>query len=286
MEFEDFLLSEIKHWSISRINLYLSCPFAYYLRYVEKWHPRVKPLSIIVGGIIHSTLEKYFKNEISEKELAQDSLQELAKFRLTCEKSEFSYYWKRIPTLMMAFQEANLIDREKVLEIEKEHFVPIINFQTGEKLENEIFWTRLDLLHEGSKGLIITDFKTGKKAPQGMISKEELKEIEKGKKDEVLNDLLLQDPQLHGYSYALHFQKKRVRAVQQVHLIFSTQPKVGLIRVPLHSARIKRFSSWLFDVVSHIKSDTRFPRYVSWKCRMCLFYKLCIKSEEEDFERG
>ena len=56
-------------WSFSRVNSYNTCPYAWYLNYIEKNRDEGSAFSE-VGTLIHEILEKYAKGELSLFEIS------------------------------------------------------------------------------------------------------------------------------------------------------------------------------------------------------------------------
>lgn len=58
-----------KKWSFSSVKLFEQCPYAFYLKYVEGQVEKPNAFAM-VGSLVHSILERYFKGELYAFELA------------------------------------------------------------------------------------------------------------------------------------------------------------------------------------------------------------------------
>lgn len=58
-----------KKWSFSSVKLFEQCPYAFYLKYVEGQTEKPNAFAM-VGSLVHSILERYFKGELYAFELA------------------------------------------------------------------------------------------------------------------------------------------------------------------------------------------------------------------------
>lgn len=58
-----------KKWSFSSVKLFEQCPYAFYLKYVEGQAEKPNAFAM-VGSLVHSILERYFKGELYAFELA------------------------------------------------------------------------------------------------------------------------------------------------------------------------------------------------------------------------
>lgn len=52
--------------SFSMVNSYITCPYQYFLRYIQKWYPKQKSRALAVGSAIHECCEAYRKDKLDE----------------------------------------------------------------------------------------------------------------------------------------------------------------------------------------------------------------------------
>lgn len=63
------IILENKKWSFSSVKLFETCPYAFYLHYIENCEEKPNALQLH-GKFVHSLLEQYFKGELIAFELA------------------------------------------------------------------------------------------------------------------------------------------------------------------------------------------------------------------------
>ncbi len=210
----DVWKGEIRKISSSGLNLYLTCPYAFYLKYVKKIGERKEifesPLANRVGSLIHYILERCFysykdrwvrKKEIEEiRKMVIDELKEFfdsnrfKKIKMSDEIKNLSYHFRDLSTTKREMFKLisiyrlnhvfNYFKREgdfKICHLEKKINV---NFH-GFTLEGIL--DRVDLIVDknGSEKMRIVDYKTGYKI--GSFIKKKLSKLLESLSDEDLS---------------------------------------------------------------------------------------------------
>ena len=154
--------------SPSRINLWLKCPLAFRLRYVEGiWSPPSP--SLFVGRTVHRALEMYYRHrqqnvrllpaEVLEWLLAQwDESVAVDGIRFTTPVAE-SAARQQSQGLVQAYLAQLPVGEPRPLAVETALEAPLLDPVTGTSLGVPLVGV-IDLVLPGAEGAIITDFKT------------------------------------------------------------------------------------------------------------------------------
>jgi ATP-dependent helicase/DNAse subunit B len=160
---------EIWNWiSASRLNLWLRCPRAFYLRYVEGI--TTPPSSaLFIGKVVHTILAHVYTlqsvgqvcDEENISQLVNDAWglnteMEACEFKDTADEEKCK---SQVHDLVAAYMTATPIHEEKPVAIEKRYEVPLIDPFTGEDLGIPLVGV-LDLVLQDDAGSRIIDFKT------------------------------------------------------------------------------------------------------------------------------
>lgn len=137
-----------KKWSFSSVKLFEQCPYAFYLKYVEGQAEKPNAFAM-VGSLVHSILERYFKGKLYAFELADVFEQEYP----TAVTERFPFY-----NMYKAFYGKSLDYLTHFDGIEGE----IVGVE--EKLETKFgdynFIGYADLILRDDTGLVIVDHKS------------------------------------------------------------------------------------------------------------------------------
>jgi putative RecB family exonuclease len=154
--------------SPSRLNLWLKCPLAFKLRYIDGVRAPPSP-AMFVGKVVHATLECFYRHRqldmaISASELlqrlldswplfaaAEDVVFESVEQEMTC--------LRQATNLVGAYLQAIPPAEPKPLAVEVMARAPLIDPMTGEELGLPLLGV-LDLVLDQAAGPVICDFKT------------------------------------------------------------------------------------------------------------------------------
>ncbi|MBX0310275.1 MAG: PD-(D/E)XK nuclease family protein [Sulfurihydrogenibium sp.] len=141
--------------SPSGVNLYLTCPFAFRLKYIDKIEPTQENPFLLTGKLVHKGLELYFKDRIENKDNGMKP----------------SDYLK-LATTTEDFSNVNVLQLNEAIE-EADHFLTIytpiakqlkpISSEEYFELElsdNILLKGIIDLIAQENKNRIMIDFKT------------------------------------------------------------------------------------------------------------------------------
>jgi RecB family exonuclease len=147
---------DIRPLSFSQINLYLSCPFAYKLQYIERLKPKDK-WYFSFGSTIHSCAEHFFRVKVPPPPALEELLRFYDENWLSAgyeseeEEANYKAYGREILT---AFWEIHYRDFQMPLAVEKLFYIDV------DSVKLRGFIDRIDKLETG--GLSIVDYKTSR----------------------------------------------------------------------------------------------------------------------------
>ena len=246
--------------SASRLNLWLRCPLAFRLRYVDGVITPTVPAAF-VGKMVHSSLERFYRHRQLGVSLAADDLaaalkanwdraadEEQVAFETSAE-AEASQ--KQAVDLVAAYL-AQVPDAEpRPLAVEVSAEAPLIDPATGEDLGIPLVGI-IDLLLPEPDGPVVVDFKTTARG---------------GKPLEVMHEV-----QLSSYAYLLRATCGQEEAALEIRNLVKTKtPKIETHRYgPRGDAHFKR----LFAVIRAYLDDLDAGRFVfrpGLACSSCEF---------------
>ena len=141
-------------WSWSKFNTYLNDPYSYFLKYIMKVpEDRGDNAYSFLGGFLHDILEKFYKDEVTNEEMAtmfQEKVfeQELMDIKFVSDKDKNKSIGNKYIDCVSHFL-YNYVKDDNAL-IEK--FVSI-------KVGNNMFFGYVDKIHVDEKIIYIDDFK-------------------------------------------------------------------------------------------------------------------------------
>ena len=251
--------------SPTRLNLWLRCPLAFRLRYVDGIRTPTTP-ALFLGKAVHAALAFWYEARLSateaesrdvQRQLARewDRLIEAEDMEFTSAKDEDvlkDQAWALVSTYL-----DNLPSNEpKPIAVETCLKAPLIDPDNGENLGIPLLGI-IDLVLDDPAGPIIADFKTASRG---------------GTPIEVVHEL-----QLSCYAYLYRFtSQERESAVEIRNLIKTKTPKIEFHRWP---ARNPAYFGRLFSVLRAYLDSLNAGRFVyrpSWTCSSCDFcHKQC-----------
>ena len=246
--------------SPSRLNLWLKCPLAWKLRYVDGIKTPTTA-NLFVGKMCHSGLERFYRHrqlgitlepadvgrQIVE---AWDSAveEERMEFKSAIEERDLKYqaidlvekYVARVPA-----------DEPRPLAVEAVMEVPLVDPVGGEDLGIPLVGI-VDLILDGREGPVITDFKTAARSSPPLEISHEI--------------------QLTSYAFLFRHVSDRQEASLEIRQLIKTKtPKIEFHR---YAARTESHFRRLFAVVREYLDALdrgRFNFRPGWGCGMCDF---------------
>jgi putative RecB family exonuclease len=249
--------------SPSRLNLWLKCPLAFRLRYLDGIRTPTTP-SLFVGKAVHAALECYYRHKqlgiILEAGEVNRRFQE-SWSRLVDEESmtfdstdSEKAMQQQVAELVRVYLDTVPKD-EKPLAVEVAAEAPLVDPFTGENLGIPLVGV-LDLVIDSGSGPIITDFKTAARSSEPMEISHEI--------------------QLSSYAW-LHRQitGEDETGLEVRSLIKTKVPKVEFHPYPARTeAHFRRLFAVLREYVAALDGDT-FNYRPGFGCAMCDFREQC-----------
>jgi CRISPR/Cas system-associated exonuclease Cas4 (RecB family) len=250
--------------SASRLNLWLKCPLAFKLRYIEGIKTPTTP-SLFIGKRTHDALEVFYRHRqlgvrLSVEEIAQRIVESwdeaVAADDLTFGSVDESVTARRqVVGLVETYVQRLPTDEPPPLAVETSLEAPLVDPVTGEDLGIKLLGI-VDLVLDGPEGPVICDFKT---SANSAVPQELAHEI-----------------QLTGYAYLLHQAAGlRETGLEIRSLIKTKKPQVIFHRF---AARRLHHMLRLFAVIRAYLDDLEQQRFVyrpGWTCGGCDFSDLC-----------
>jgi CRISPR/Cas system-associated exonuclease Cas4 (RecB family) len=250
--------------SASRLNLWLKCPLAFKLRYLDGIRTPTTP-SLFIGKRTHDALEYYYRHRqlgvrLSADELTRriiDSWDEAAaaddmKFE-TAEDSDAAR--RQVVGLVQTYVQLLPADEPPPLAVETSLEAPLVDPVTGEDLGIKLLGI-VDLVLDGRDGPVICDFKTAASSAAPLELAHEI--------------------QLTCYAYLLHQATGlRETGLEIRSLIKTKKPQIVFHRYP---ARRLSHMRRLFAVIRAYLDDLERQQFVyrpGWTCGGCDFSDQC-----------
>jgi len=217
----------MKTYSFSGLNSFYTCPYAYYLHYIEK-REEIDNAFNLYGSFVHEILEKYFKGELELFELAdyyEEHFDE--KVPLDFPPNAFVDLGQTYYDNGLAYLESfEGLDGYEVLGVELEFTIPIFD---GYALHGFI-----DLLLKDPRGdIVIMDHKSKKK----FTSKEE--------KEKYARQLFL---------YALYVHEHYGRWPKRI--VFNTFRSQKYVKIQFTEEALQEALNWAKETIEAIESTT------------------------------
>lgn len=246
--------------SPSRLGLWLKCPLAFRLRYLDGIRAPTSPAAF-VGKMVHSLLEQFFRHRQLEITLSVDELaRRLARQWGQAAVDEQVVFKKRdqedacrkqVQKLVAAYVAQIPADEPRPTLVEAELKAPLVDPVTGQDLGIPLVGI-LDLVLDRGDGPTIVDFKTSSRAGRPLAITHEL--------------------QLTAYAYLFRHVSGLPEAGLEIHSLAKTKaPRVGRHANP---RRDNRHFRRLFAVIHAYLDDMESRRFVmrpGWGCGGCEF---------------
>jgi putative RecB family exonuclease len=246
--------------SPSRLNLWLKCPLAFRLKYIDGIKPPTSP-SLFVGKMCHAALECHYRHRqlgvtIEPPELLRRLLeswdQAAADEALSFESAAAEDACRsQAVGLVGAYLAQLLSDEPKPLAVEAAVEAPLVDPTTGENLGIPLVGI-MDLVLPGPDGPVIADFKTTARGGEPL---------------EIAHEI-----QLSSYSYLFRESSQQMESALEIRNLIKTKtPKIETHR---YAARDERHFRRLFRVIRAYLDDLDAGRFVfrpGFGCSMCDF---------------
>jgi len=246
--------------SPSRLALFLKCPLAWKLRYLDGIRTPTSP-ALFVGKQVHSALELVYRHRMLGLALSTSDAvahvlavwdQAVTDEQLSFESTEHEAALKtQTVNLVNAYLAQVSVDEPRPLAVEATMEAPLVDPATGESLGIPLLGV-VDLILDAQGGPVIADFKTSSKGSPPF---------------EVTHEL-----QLSSYAWLFRNVAGREEAGLEIRSIIKTKtPKVECHRYPARTdAHFKRLFAVLHEYVDTLDSR-RFNFRPGWGCAMCDF---------------
>lgn len=246
--------------SPSRLGLFLKCPLAFKLRYVDGIRSPTSS-ALFVGKAVHAGLEHFYRHRMLGIALPTEALvkhvmdfwdqtaqEERVTFTSTSQEAALQ---TQAGDLVKAYVARLPADEPRPLAVEITMQAPVVDPQTGEDLGISLLGVA-DLILDDPMGPLICDHKTASKAAPPF---------------EITHEL-----QLSCYAYLFrHLSGQRESGLQVRSIIKTKQPKVNWLTYRPRSERhMWRLFAVLREYLDALDSG-RFNYRPGWMCSMCEF---------------
>ncbi len=246
--------------SASRLNLWLRCPLAFKLHYVDGIRTPTTP-SLFLGKVVHHGLEVLYRHrqlgiaitadDVVEKMLSTwggEAETDGMQFR---DQSEETALQEKAVALVRAYIAHVPDDEPQPLAVETSLECPLVDPATGEDLGISLLGI-VDLIIDDGAGPVITDFKTAASASVPL---------------EIAHEI-----QLSCYAFLFRNMTGQQESGLEIRSLIKTKtPKIAFHR---YAARDGRHFRRLFAVIRAYLDDLNQQRFLyrpTWGCSMCEF---------------
>ena len=245
--------------SPSRLNLWLKCPLAFRLHYLDR-EPSPPSVSQFVGRMVHRGLETYYRHRQLGLSIGNESLAGWLDLDWGPAASEDGVQFdnrvhergcqQQVSDLVAAYLARVPSDEPRPLAVEVTVEAPLVNRATGEDLGIPLLGI-VDLVLPEADGPLIVDFKT----------------TARGEPLEIMHEI-----QLSSYSYLFRQASPEPEAALEIRNLVKTKtPKIEAHR---YTARTAGHFGRLFAVIRAYLDDLERGRFVyrpGLGCGMCEF---------------
>jgi putative RecB family exonuclease len=253
--------------SPSRLNLWLRCPLAFRLKYIEGIRPPPS-ISLLLGQRVHWALEQYYRHRQLGITLPADVV--LRRLRDSWEAALLeagaalpiatSDAAREQACQIVAHYLVSVTEEPKPLAVEYRLETQLLDPDSGENLGMPLVGI-LDLLLPGEAGSVICDFKTSARSTAPLE--------------------LAHEVQLSCYAYLLRRIGAGMESELQIRSLIKTKsPRVEIHRFPPRSAvQLRRLFALIREYLDAIHAG-RFNYRPAWTCSTCDFCQRCASHVE------
>ncbi|MCA9124937.1 MAG: PD-(D/E)XK nuclease family protein [Planctomycetaceae bacterium] len=245
--------------SPSRLNIWLKCPVAFKLRYIDGIRSPTTP-SLFLGKAVHAGLECYYRHkqvgtelEANDVVLRLDACWEalLAEDNMTFTSTSDETKLKQQAAVLIGAYLSQLSEEPTPMAVETTLQEPLVDLFTGEDLGIPLLGV-VDLIVPSENGAVVVDFKTAAKS---------------GPPTEKVHEV-----QLSAYSYLYRATTQQTESGLQIRSLVKTKtPKIEYREYPTRTeSQLRRF----FQIVRAYLDDLDRGRFVhrpGFGCTMCEF---------------
>ncbi len=243
--------------SASRLNLWLRCPLAFRLKYIDGIRFPTPP-AVFLGKEVHAALEWHYRNRQLGRDVTAEDVcailvngwsrtAEEEDMRFALPDEEASLQSKAIE-LVRAYLNKVAAERVRPVAVETAVEAPLIDPRTGENLGIPLVGV-MDLVLQEETGPVIVDFKTAARA-------DELSE-------------LAHEIQLGCYGYLFRQATGTTESALEIRRLVKTKaPQISFHRWP---ARTERHFGRLFAVIRAYLDDLHSNRFVFRPGQACSY---------------
>jgi len=246
--------------SPSRLNLWLRCPLAWRLRYLDGIRTPTTP-ALFLGQRCHAGLEAYYRHRMLGVTLATDDVlgrmeagwgQAVEEAEITFESPAADASLKtQASDLVRAYLQQVPADEPQPLAVEATMEAPLVDPVTGQSLGIPLLGL-VDLVLPGEEGPVIIDFKSSSRSAPPF---------------EVTHEI-----QLSCYAWLYRRLTGRQEASLEIRSLIKTKtPKIEVHRYPARTdAHFRRLFAVIREYLDAIHTG-RFSYRPGWGCSMCDF---------------
>lgn len=250
-----------QHFSYSQLSAMLSCPYRYYLQYVERRGWDFTPSAVSFGSAIHQSIQKFhrtlqnggIKDRASYSETFMNVFSEDVDTGNVVLKDddEFDSLMERGEALITQY--VDTFSDLKPSEVEMEFRLPLVNSYTGDLHSKDVVG-KIDLIADDNR---IFELKTGSSAmPQSAV-------------DENLQLIL------YGWAFKMMYGRAPERLVL-VNLIKTRTPKIQILDTDINPEKEKKLLHLMFRVNEAIERECFYPNpRGNFGCGGCCYALSC-----------
>ena len=249
------------HFSYSQLSAMLSCPYKYFLQYVERRAWDFVPSAVSFGGAIHRSIQVFHNDLITCGKDGNGKYSDEFKSLFSEEADENNVVFKdgnEFDSLMekgeaLIAQYVDTFSDLKPSEVEMEFRLPLVNSYTGDLHSKDVVG-KIDLIADDNR---IFELKTGSSAMPKSAVDENLQLI------------------LYGWAYKMLYGRKPEKIVL-VNLVKTKTPKIQVLDTDINPEKEKKLLHLMFAVNEAIEKEAFYPNpRGGFGCSGCTYALSC-----------